>query len=44
VKQLLSAERLDALGPAMAKKQEDLLREEPRHEVVNQTDAAADLR
>lgn len=44
VKKLLSPERLDALGAAMAKKQEDLLREEPRHEVVNQTDAAADLR
>ncbi len=44
VKKLLTDERLETLGAEMAKKQHALLRESPRHDVTNQTDAAADLR
>ena len=43
VKKLLSSDRLERLGDEMAKKQRELLREEPRHEVTGQTDAAAEL-
>jgi len=43
VRKLLSPERLERIGEQMAKKQQDLLQKEPRHEVTNQTDAAADL-
>ena len=44
VLKLLSSERLETLGAEMANEQKALLREEPRHEAPNQTDAAADLR
>lgn len=43
VKNLLTNERLETLGDEMTKKQQALLRESPRHEVTNQTDAAAEL-